>query len=486
MKRTLLLLLLAAPAIGAQVPLRGVAYDSLHGRPLAGAFIGIVGMNVTAVSDSLGHFVLQGVPKGTHRVVMQHDALDAIGLSGAGAPAVVHGDGDSVVVAVPSFATLWRAACGRDAPPSADSGFVFGTVLRAQTRVPVATVAASWLDLYKDSTGAVRQKQKMMEADADSSGNFALCGVPTSTGLSLRASFGASFGVWINLSPLDNERIGRRDLVIGVGSPLRFDVPITTTFTGRVERDSTKVRIADAEVLIADLGLSAMTDARGEFRIRGVPTGSHKVQVRKIGYSFTERDVDVDGGASPDYTFVMSRITTLDSVKVNASGYSPNDEAMREFEEHRKMGLGKFFTRADLEKLRDQRMSSILAQMPGTKVQTGGGGEGWILSNRGTKSLGMGPTGAGSCDPPKQDHPDSTATRGRIRPPCLNGCYPHVFVDGVDVSPAEVPNINRFTPYEIEALEYYAGPAQVPAEYNRLNKSACGVIVIHTRRGKSP
>ena len=221
MKRTLLLMLAASSAT-AQIPLRGLAYDSLHGRPLSGAFIGIAGMNVTAVSDSAGRFVLPSVPRGTHQVVMQHDVLDAIGLSAAGARAVVNNERDSIIVAVPSFETLWRAACGRDAPAGADSGFVFGTVLRGGQPTPGATVAVSWLDLSIDSTKAVRQKQKIMEVDADSSGNFSLCGVPTTTGLSLRANSGTTYGVWTDVPPLDKERIARRDLTIITLSRMQF------------------------------------------------------------------------------------------------------------------------------------------------------------------------------------------------------------------------------------------------------------------------
>jgi hypothetical protein len=471
-----LALLVVASAASAQVPLRGVAYDSLHGRPLAGAFVGISGMNVSAVSDSFGRFVFPSVPKGTHRVVMQHDVLDAIGLSAAGARAVVTGDRDSVIVAVPSFATLWRAACGSAPLPDADAGFMFGSVARANQPVPSATVVASWLDLSKDSTGAVRQKQKLMETDADSAGNFALCGVPTTTGLSLRASSGTSFGVWTDVSPLDRERVGRRDLSIAAISTMRFDVPSTISLTGHVQRDSTKAPIADAEVIISDLGVSGMTNGTGEFRIAGVPAGQHKVLVRKIGYAFSEQTIEVDAAAPVSLTLMMSRITTLDSVNVTARN-TPRDEAMRLFEENRKIGLGKFFTRADLEKARDRRMIDLLGQLPGTKPQTGSGGEGWLLSNRGTKSISP------PCEAPKQDHPENGR---RVGPPCTTACYPHVFLDGVDVSPTEVPNINRFSPDQIEAIEYYAGAAQVPPEYNRLNRAACGVILIHTRRGKSP
>jgi hypothetical protein len=220
MKNLIALLVLSSVA-GAQgsVPLRGVAYDSLHGRPLVGAFIGIPGLTVTAVSDSMGRFVLPAVPRGTHRVIMQHDVLDAIGIPGAGAQVVVTGERDSVVIVVPSLSTLWRAACGTVAPASADSGFVFGSVLHGSQAVPGATVAASWIDLYVDSTKAVRQKQKLMEVETDSSGTFALCGVPTSTGLSLRATIGNYGSVWIDVPPLDKERIARRDLaIIGLGT----------------------------------------------------------------------------------------------------------------------------------------------------------------------------------------------------------------------------------------------------------------------------
>lgn len=488
MKRILLAIAVVSTAQAQQVALRGVAYDSLHGRPLAGAFVGIAGMSVSAVSDSAGRFVLPNVPTGTHRLVMQHDVLDAIGLSAAGARAVVTGEKDSVIIAVPSFATLFRAACGRPAPESADSGFVFGTVLRGGRPVPAAIVVASWLDLYKDSTGTVRQKQKTMEIDADSTGTFALCGVPTTTGLSVRATIGNSNGVWVDVAPLNQERIARQDLSIVSVSTMRFDVPQSAVFAGRVRRDSTELPIADAEVYLTDLGLGAITNERGEFRIMGVSPGQHVVQVRKIGYSFSPQSIHLASGEVTDQILILSRIAALDSIRVKASAYSPNDEAMRLFEENRRLGLGKFFTRADLEKARARPMVDILGGLPGTKPRATGS-LGYILSNRGLKSMT-------ECSPMLQDDPDAVAKTavparrgggGTATPrPCTEACFPHVFLDGTDVSPREVPNINRFNPDQLEAIEYYAGGAQVPPEYNRLNSSYCGVIVLHARRGKSP
>lgn len=414
MKRTLLLMTAAAPA-AAQVPLRGLAYDSLHGKPLSGAFIGIVGMTTSAMSDSVGRFVLPSVPKGTHRVVMQHDVLDAIGLSAAGARAVVNGENDSVVVAVPSFGTLWRAACGRNAPSVADSGFVFGTVQRGGQPVPRGVVTVSWLDLSVDSSKAVRQKQKIMEIDADSSGNYSACGVPTNTGLSMRANVGSTFGAWNDVPPLDNERIARRDLSLVAAAPVQFALPQASA----VQIDST---------------------SRG------------------------------------------SQIKVVDSIPVTDSKYGPNDEAMRQFEENQRAGVGKFWDRAALMKAGDRRMSDLLGQLPGATMQTGSSGQGWILPKRvgATKSMSINAAGTQmGCDAPRQDSRVTGAS-------CATACYPHAILDGVDVSPTEVPNVNRFTPDQLEGIEYYATSPQVPKKYSRLNKTSCGLLVLHTRRGKSP
>jgi hypothetical protein len=468
-------LVLAGSLAQGQVPLHGLAYDSLHGRPLSGAFVQVVDAKISAISDSLGRFTLPNVPKGTHRVAMQHDVLDAIGLFAAGTNVTVRSESDTVVVAVPSFETLWSAECNRALPQSKDSSFVFGRVSRGSRSAPFAQVAATW-----GATGS-------LEVAADSAGNFALCGVPASAPLKLRASSGNTYGSWTEVVAIGDNRIARRDLKITTAAPMRFDVPATTTFGGTTV-DSAKAPVADAEVSIPDLGLVASTDARGNFRMTGVAVGRHPVHVRKIGYDVVDTSVDFAPGAATEQTLVLARITTLDSVNVSARN-APVDEPMRLFEENRKLGLGKFLTRDDLEKSRDRRMGDLLAQMPGVKTEGGSGGQAWLLSTRENRSID--PTSRRCAPPVKQDSPEGNATyrpkavsSSAPLPPCTNYCYPHVFLDGVDLSPTEIPNINRFVPSDFEAVEYYAGAAQVPPEYNRLNKAVCGLVVLHSRRGK--
>ena len=62
-------------------------------------------------------------------------------------------------------------------------------------------------------------------------------------------------------------------------------------------------------------------------------------------------------------------------------------------------------------------------------------------------------------------------------------CYAQVYVDGIlqnPGSPTEPFDVNGIPPEQIEAVEWYASPAQTPVEYTRLG-STCGVLVIHTR-----
>jgi hypothetical protein len=68
-----------------------------------------------------------------------------------------------------------------------------------------------------------------------------------------------------------------------------------------------------------------------------------------------------------------------------------------------------------------------------------------------------------------------------------NVCYGTVYWDGVRIykpngqPPMPLFDLNSIRPDQIEAIEYYSGPAQTPAKYSDLN-SACGVLVIHSRK----
>src|ERR1043166_4720222 len=74
------LCLASTRAIGQTITVHGVAFGSLHARPLAGAFVSVVGTNFMATSDGKGRFTIDSVRPGTYVIAMQHDVLDSIGL----------------------------------------------------------------------------------------------------------------------------------------------------------------------------------------------------------------------------------------------------------------------------------------------------------------------------------------------------------------------------------------------------------------------
>ncbi|MGQ0642901.1 MAG: hypothetical protein ACT4P6_19315 [Gemmatimonadaceae bacterium] len=46
--------------------------------------------------------------------------------------------------------------------------------------------------------------------------------------------------------------------------------------------------------------------------------------------------------------------------------------------------------------------------------------------------------------------------------------------------PAAVFDVNTLTPAHISAVEFYSGPGQIPAQFNKTG-SACGVLLLWTK-----
>jgi hypothetical protein len=420
------------------VTVRGIVYDSLHSRPLASALVAMGGK--TATSDSVGRFIIHEVLPGTYRVTAQHDAIDMLGISAVGALVKVTDGREDVTVAVPSFKALWRLACG-EYVPATDTGFVFGT-LRSTSAMRNAAVSASWIDVAANGT-RIGQKQKTLEVSVDASGNFALCGVPTFTGLSVRAFADGLESGTFDLGPMDRERIVRRDL-----SLFRPSATSTAVLTGNVAADSGGGPLPTTQIAITDLGRATTTNARGAFRFDSIPPGTHRLYVRRIGYAELEFSVDLHSGDTLNRDIVMTRITILDSMSITGKPLA-RDAAMRVFEENRRLGLGKFLTAADLDKANGRSLPQMMNLFPFLTIARNGSGQYKAsVPARGVKSINGG------------------------------SCAVKVFVDGVLDRDYD---LNAFPPYVIAGVEYYRGPAQIPPEYAGLG-SVCAVIAIHTRK----
>ncbi|HEY4132879.1 MAG TPA: carboxypeptidase regulatory-like domain-containing protein, partial [Gemmatimonadaceae bacterium] len=69
----------AAPATGF-TRLQGFVLDSIHNGALTNAKVSIVGTNLSTTTDKDGHYVIDSIPPGQHRVQVVHPLLDTLGI----------------------------------------------------------------------------------------------------------------------------------------------------------------------------------------------------------------------------------------------------------------------------------------------------------------------------------------------------------------------------------------------------------------------
>ena len=219
--------------------------------------------------------------------------------------------------------------------------------------------------------------------------------------------------------------------------------------------DTVRKPIDAADVAIPALGLSTKTDPTGRFRLADIPAGTHRVVVRSLGYVAADASIAFVDGKPEARRFELQRVEVLDSVAVKAERLDANGE---DFALRRRTGVGTFLAREQLAQFDQRALGRIIAQLPGARAIRGRGNMEVLASSR----------YAGSAN-------------GSTRP-----CYAKIFVDNIPMyrGSLEEPlfDLNTIPIDQVEAVEYFAGAAQVPARYGGLG-AGCGVMVIWMRKG---
>jgi hypothetical protein len=260
-----------------------------------------------------------------------------------------------------------------------------------------------------------------------------------------------------------------RGTLTGRGDSARApDVTRGASFTGVVITGSPHRPLVDVEVTLSELELSTRTNDRGEFLINDIPPGRYQVNIRRFGFNPFDVKIAFAANQTVRHELFLTPAVTLDSVKVIA-----NASIIPGFDERRKLGLGQFLTRAELEKQEGRKLSDILSQLRSVRIQAGKGNHTWFATNRGVGGW----QAIGSC---YLATTDSLA----FAKPCV--CYAPVFVDRALVyrGDAKEPlfDLSSIDTGSIEAIEYYASTAITPMEFTTPFGVNCGVLVIWTRR----
>jgi hypothetical protein len=234
-----------------------------------------------------------------------------------------------------------------------------------------------------------------------------------------------------------------------------------------VTADSTP--LAGALVDLMNSGDTMRTSGAGEFRFRNARAGRDIVRVRMVGYQLKLTHIEVNGRSGWTGTIVLERVTpVLPEVSVTAE--KPEDmmpARYADFHRRQALGIGTFRTREDIEKKAAFDMVSVLQGIPGVRISQ-------TPTPEGETEVRM---DLARCKPPRlalyvdgQKQAlflsDPTQSGGGIKSKCP---------DCVRLYEALSAILLR----DVEFVEFYRGPGQIPSELDR--GDACAALVVWTR-----
>ncbi len=454
------------PATGGagRAAVRGVVYDSVAGRALAGALVQLIAADSlaqfgrTEVSDSLGRFAFGDVPNGRYTLGFFHPMLDSLGLE----PLLraVSVDGQHLVradLAIPAPTRLRAAICG---PSSVENSaaVVMGFVRDARSGAPAAgvRVMGEWVELSIGRGGVVRTSPRRVTTTRDS-GWFAICNVPGPGAMVLMASRSADSTDFVEVQvPADG--FLRRDLYLGSA---RTEIPIDSVPSLDSVAPARRLRVGDgllrgtvvaavggrplfgAQVGITD-GPQARANQRGEWTIVNAPAGTRTLEVRSVGFYPERQVVDVIDGAPPVRVALATFKAVLDTMKVIANYYRYSNLAG--FRERSRTGLGRFMTPADIARRQPLVTTDLFRNFPGVFL----------------------------------DGPRGFDQQIYMRGVFVDRCVPSVFLNGAVMNGVSATDVDAFVdPDDIVGIEVYS-QSQAPAQFQP-GLTGCGSIVIWTR-----
>lgn len=240
---------------------------------------------------------------------------------------------------------------------------------------------------------------------------------------------------------------------------------------GVVYRDSLKTPVADALVRIPEINRETRANVAGEFRLAAIPAGTWIVTIRRPGLQPVSDSVVVREGRETRRTFVLDQLPqTLDSVIARADRRGLT-ASMRQLEARRASGMGRFLLSEQLRKMENRSLPSVIAAFSGAR-QVHYRGFTFLSTSRGMEVKGLGVV----------DQWPRAIVGDRQSP---RGCWVQVYVDGLRMysvnEGGDVPDLRMWQVMQLEAVEYYRGPAETPQELNALG-SPCGTLVLWTRQ----
>jgi hypothetical protein len=148
-------------------------------------------------------------------------------------------------------------------------------------------------------------------------------------------------------------------LVLGSAAALGAQEP-TTHLSGTVLAMWSGEPRAGVQVSVSGRTVQA-TDANGRFDFPAVASGRAKLQVTYAGHTGTARDIVLPAGKSLQVEVLMDSTATDLSPFLTQATRLESQLGLPGFYARRQLGLGRFFSRADIEKTHDHLVTQLLS-----------------------------------------------------------------------------------------------------------------------------
>jgi len=203
----------------------------------------------------------------------------------------------------------------------------------------------------------------------------------------------------------------------------------------------------------------AVSGENGAFRLRRLPAGARALEIEHVAYGTSEAEVEVRyAEATVVELRLVPRAIEVEPLEVEIEGFRDLRLESKGFYERRemgeKLGLGSFWDAEEIRRRNPQRISQLVADHQGVRLDCGGS----VLARQCVVRMIRSPT-------------------------CPNGA--DVYVDGVRVIAGDGTERSLLSldevvmPSEVGGLEIYTGAATLPAELSG-SSGQCGAIVIWT------
>jgi hypothetical protein len=209
--------------------------------------------------------------------------------------------------------------------------------------------------------------------------------------------------------------------------------------------------LADAQVSLSDLNVSARTDWSGEVRIPNVAQGQHKFEIRRAGYEPLDIELLIQGDSTGP-VFRMAKAgtpgTALEPVKIAGD---PGTSYLADFERRRAQGSGRFLTAEDLAKKGNRSLVAVLSQSFGGLMST-----------------------------PDAERPGHAILMSRRTKPRLSNADVHCGLDIYLDNSRYTDDLDALHPTDLAGVEYYSIES-APGEFRRPTDN-CGVLVLWSKK----